>query len=293
MLRDLLHFSVSDSRGFLAIAIISLSAIGITYYLTEDEEQETNLSLSQKENYKSLIKEIESRSAYEHKAYEEKRSQLFFFNPNTSDSLQLVCLGLKPWQARNVIKYRQKGGHFNKATDFAKIYGLSKKEFLRLRPYISIPEERTITRQNAEKAQEKKYVSNKFSEIVQLDINKADTVTMKRIPGIGSYYAMKISSYREQLGGYIALSQLEEIENLPEGIEKWFTLKEVKPRRLDINHSDFKTILRHPYLSYKQVCAIANLKRKYGKIKSINELAMLPEFTQKDIERLSPYLMFE
>lgn len=293
MLRKLLNLYVSDCRGFIAIALISLIAIGITFYLTDEEEQTTKITLSERENYKKLIKEIESQDTHKHKANENKIARLFSFNPNTADSSQLVSLGLKPWQARNVVKYRQKGGHFRQATDFEKIYGLTKKEFTRLLPYISIPEEKTVTDKSEPRQHEKKYVSDKFQNIVILDINKADTSVLKRIPGIGSYYAKQICSYREQLGGYIAISQLDEIENLPEGIEKWFTIEPTKPRPLDINRSNFKTLVHHPYLSYKQVCAIANLKRKYGKIKSIHELGMLLEFTQKDIERLSPYLTFE
>jgi len=40
------------------------------------------------------------------------------------------------------------------------------------------------------------------------------------------------------------------------------------------------------------VQAIVNLRRKKGDIVSINELAMLDEFTSEDIYRLEPYLEF-
>ena len=51
--------------------------------------------------------------------------------------------------------------------------------------------------------------------------------------------------------------------------------------------------MRHPYLNYKQVQAIMNLRRKKGEITTIRELAMLDEFTSEDIFRLEPYLSFQ
>ena len=63
-------------------------------------------------------------------------------------------------------------------------------------------------------------------------------------------------------------------------------------RKLWINELEFKELLRHPYLNYKQVRAIMNLRKKKGNIASIHELVMLDEFTSEDIFRIEPYLAF-
>src|SRR3712207_9469155 len=39
-----------------------------------------------------------------------KAAVLFDFDPNTADSTQFLALGLRPWQVRNIYKYRAKGG---------------------------------------------------------------------------------------------------------------------------------------------------------------------------------------
>ena len=65
--------------------------------------------------------------------------QLFAFNPNLLDSSGFVKLGLKPFIAHNILKYRSKGGRFKKKADFAKIYALSPAQFASLEPYINIP----------------------------------------------------------------------------------------------------------------------------------------------------------
>ncbi len=61
---------------------------------------------------------------------------------------------------------------------------------------------------------------------------------------------------------------------------------------LHLNDDGFKTLLRHPFLSYDQVKAVKNFQRKYGRIRNMTELLILPEFTVEDTLRLSPYLQF-
>ncbi|MBR7051747.1 MAG: hypothetical protein IKI44_01985 [Bacteroidaceae bacterium] len=61
---------------------------------------------------------------------------------------------------------------------------------------------------------------------------------------------------------------------------------------LHLNDDGFKTLLRHPFLSYEQVKAVKNFQRKYGRIRNMTELLILPEFTVEDTLRLSPYLQF-
>ena len=65
-------------------------------------------------------------------------SERFVFDPNTADSSQLLRLGLQPWQVRNILKYRAKGGVYREPTDFARVYGLTVKQYRELEPYIRI-----------------------------------------------------------------------------------------------------------------------------------------------------------
>jgi DNA uptake protein ComE-like DNA-binding protein len=67
-----------------------------------------------------------------------QQPETFYFDPNTADSTQLLRLGLQPWQVRNIYKYRAKGGVYRKKEDFARLYGLTVKDYRRLEPYIRI-----------------------------------------------------------------------------------------------------------------------------------------------------------
>ena len=59
-------------------------------------------------------------------------SEVFAFDPNTASQSDFQRLGLESWQARNIIKYRNKGGIFRTPRDFARVYGLTKKQFEKL-----------------------------------------------------------------------------------------------------------------------------------------------------------------
>ena len=66
------------------------------------------------------------------------RHERFTFDPNTADSTQLLRLGLRPWQVRNIYRYRARGGIFRSKEDFARLYGLTVKEYRSLEPLIRI-----------------------------------------------------------------------------------------------------------------------------------------------------------
>ena len=118
---------------------------------------------------------------------------------------------------------------------------------------------------------------------------------MEEGPGIGSNFASRIVKYRELLGGYTSPEQLLEVYGMD--YERYnqiypFLTIDADVTRINVNKLEFKELLRHPYLNYKQVQVIVNLRKKKGEIISLSQLAMLDEFTSDDINRLAPYLEF-
>ena len=135
----------------------------------------------------------------------------------------------------------------------------------------------------------------KLFEGETISLNETDTAEWKKVPGIGSVYASRIVKYRELLGGFVHVEQLLEVYGVDQELFSRIAVY-IDPdgnfRRLQVNRSDFKELLRHPYLNYKQVQMIMSLRRKKGDITSIRELSLLDEFTPEDIFRLEPYLEF-
>lgn len=159
----------------------------------------------------------------------------------------------------------------------------------------------TYEQKNNTKNERSEYSASSYHRAVKLSpgetisLNSTDTTLWKMIPGIGSAYSKRIVKYRALLGGYVRKEQLLEVygvdsemySNISPYIEE-----DTKWSRMKINELEFRELLRHPYLSYEQVQAIVNLRDKKGNIVSIDELAILDEFTNEDIYRLKPYLEF-
>lgn len=139
------------------------------------------------------------------------------------------------------------------------------------------------------------YYQPKMKSGETLELNSADTTLLKTIPGIGSGFAHRIANYRTALGGYARIEQLNEVWGLDtylyEQMIPYITL-EPNHDSLYINKDGFDKLLKHPYLNYKQVQVITDIRKRKGAIKSINRLKLLEEFTRRDIEKLMLYISF-
>ena len=233
---------------------------------------------------------------------EEVTSVLTPFDPNLADSIEFLRLGLPSYVIKNVIKYRQKGGRFSTPESFARIYGLTEAKFKELQPYIYISEEfikkpnRKKSAQERPKREEKVDSLQKpfkYPEGTLVDVNTADTTELKKIPGIGSGIARRIVAYRNRLGGFYTLDQLNEVEFVTADLLKWFKLEGDSVRKLPINRVGLDKLRAHPYINFYQAKVIVEYRRKKGEIKSLSQLALYEEFTEKDLKRLSAYISFD
>ena len=50
--------------------------------------------------------------------------------------------------------------------------------------------------------------------------------------------------------------------------------------------------MRHPYLNYEQVKFIVNRRNKIGPLRGWDDLRGCPLFTERDHDRLAPYVSF-
>ena len=226
--------------------------------------------------------------------------EVFPFDPNTADSTQLARLGLQHWQIRNIYRYRAKGGVYRKKEDFARLYGLTVKDYRRLEPYIRISSDyqpaATLVAHKAHEAHEPHEPHNPYPQKIDstqhIVLNTADTTELKRVPGIGSYYAKEIVRYGRWLGGYVSVEQLDEIDQFPTSAKKYFVVTNPSPQRLNINSLSLQQLRRHPYINYFMAKTIVEHRRLHGRIKNLQELSGYRDFTPQIIRRLEPYIAY-
>ena len=301
MWKDFFYYSQSERRAVVVLmTLIALFVAGIVWLPDVKKTLVVDMPERDSMGLKNFEREMQVKSFRRKEradsAVVKSPVVLSPFDPNTADSIELSSLGLSRLVVRNILKYRQKGGHFRTVESFARIYGLKEKEFEKLKPYIRIvrteKSEPVKVDSIASVAKVEKKVF-KYPEGTQVDVNSADTTELKKIPGIGSGIAKAIVGYRKRLGGFHSLEQLAEIKYVTPELFKWFKLEETVVRKLEINKSGLDKLRSHPYINFYQAKVIVEHRRKKGPIKSLSQLALYEEFTEKDLRRLSAYISFD
>lgn len=302
MWKDFFYYSKSERRAVyvlsLLIVVFAIGSLVLPYYV----EQEAPLVAEQeeKDSFCVRVREQEQKTRYvTHTRQQKRKVVLTTFDPNTADSIDFLNLGLPSFMAHNILKYRAKGGRFATSEAFSRIYGMSDEQFETLKPYIRIAD--TFTRNKDTVGSSALTVERKdtFPKIVKypegtlVDVGVVDTTELKKIPGIGSGIAKAIVAYRNRLGGFYTLEQLQEVSHVTPEMMKWFDLKEPPIRKIPINKAGLDRLRAHPYLNFYQAKVIVEHRKKRGEIKNLSQLSLYEEFTEKDLERLAVYFSFD
>lgn len=306
-LKEFLFFSRGERRGILVLiaGIVLLFLSGYFYTLLHDRrelsEEEKREQAATLREYNGFIRSVHQPARTplhdkgQYAAYPEEAAVPVPFDPNRADSITLCQSGLPAWIARNILRYRSKGGRFRKTEDFRKVYGLTEEQYRTLAPYIYFTAEDSIreTASLYRLPQTGKDSIYKYPAGTVLDLNRADTAELKRIPGIGSGTARLIAGYRQRLGGFYRIEQLQDIHLDYQRLQEWFTVAPSEVRRINLNRAGTERLRHHPYINFYQAKAFTEYRKKRGKLHSLKPFALYEEFTEADLERIGHYVCFE
>ena len=279
--------------------IIAATLVGMKYLQPADEP-----TILVEDSVKTDFKDYQTKQDSLYKAKWKKTYKrdtiairMQVFDPNTVDSTTLLHLGFKPWQAKNMLKYRAKGGKYRKKEDLKKLYGMTDSMYLALTPYIYIKDSIVVDSARIDSVRTDSLPKwNNTKKDTILNLRTADTTELKLIRGIGSYRAKMIVRYREQLGGYAQVEQIMEARGMDkviaDSILPHFYIDSVVVNKIPINHIRPEVLQRHPYLNFEQAKAIYEYRRKHIRIKSAEELKKIKGLSPTDIEKIIIYLDF-
>jgi len=296
-IKEFFYVRKSDRRVVLVFMMIAIVALVLMNLPVFNDGKASPVAM--KSAVDSTISEVPQYSTPRYYRQQERVMKRFPFDPNTADSTALLQLGLQPWQVRNIYKYRAAGGIYRKKEDFARLYGLTVKQYRELEPFIQIssdymPASTLVAERKDTTAAPRDTMTFRYPvKIAQgehVDLNAMDTTIYRKVPGIGSYYARKICDYGRRLGGYVSVDQLDEIDNFPQDAKAYFEISAPHPQRLRINHLSLNELKRHPYINYYQAKAIVEQRRLSGPIHDLQELHLLRDFPPEAIARLQPYM---
>ena len=200
------------------------------------------------------------------------------FRIDTVSARYLQAIGaLSKRQAESFIRWRNLSGIYD-MEELRACYVIDDSVATALEPYVIFPERKAPP----------------IDEPVEL--NTADSATLRSVVGIGEKTVGNILNYRERLGGFVRVEQLAEVPGVTESnyekILKQIYCDSCKIRKIDINFASPKALGRHPYIAPKTLRRLLKQRQLKGGWSTAEELIEQEILTREEAARLAPYLQF-
>lgn len=232
--------------------------------------------------------------------------ELKLFDPNSATVEELISLGIPSFLSRRIENYRNGGGQFQLKSDLSKIYDFPDSLFRVLVPYINLPETRDTKAEKPRSIQKlsRNSAASTYKSVPRydespllIDINKADSTEFQKLYGIGPAYARRIVAFREALGGYYAVDQIQTLYGMTDSlflqIKSFLHVSDtVSLKVININIATYRQLIAHPYINQDLTKEILAAKSKYGKFKEPEDLKRLNLIDSIGRAKLLPYIKF-
>jgi competence ComEA-like helix-hairpin-helix protein len=227
----------------------------------------------------------------------EYKSEIKPFNPNYITDYKGYKLGMSVAEIDRLLAFRKTNQYVNSAHDFQKVTQVSDSLLASISPYFKFPDWVTNKKESKEYIKYEKKSFAKSDKIAVMDINAASQEDFMKINGIGAGYSDRIIKFRESLGGFVSMQQMEDVWGLPpELITKLkasFKIEAISQiTKLDINNASLKEIAQFPYFRYAIAKEIVTCRSMNGDFKNATDLTKIKGLTIEKANIIALYLTF-
>ena len=222
---------------------------------------------------------------------------IYPFNPNFITDYKGYNLGMSVPEIDRLLAFRKGNKYVNSPEEFQAVTKVSDSLLNAISPYFKFPD---WVNNKKEFKDYKKYDNKAFAKkekMVVIDINEATQEDLIKIYGIGEAISLRILKYKESLGGFVSMEQMNDVWGLsPEVIENLNTHFKISAvstvKKIDINNASIKELSMFPYFKYPISKNIVTFRSMNGDIKNIEDLTKIKGLSIEKAKIIALYLNF-
>ena len=284
------NFSKSQRSGLLVLLVLIVVLQTIYFFADFSLPIKEN---PEKEKWLAVQTEIDSLKS----TMSIKGSKLCPFNPNFISDYKGYKLGMSVQEIDRLLVFRKQNKFVNSAAEFQKVTQISDSLLGVIAPYFKFPD------WVKQKTKWKTFPNSNYptfakkEKLIVIDINIATSEELVKVYGVGEVIAQRILSYKESLGGFVAMEQLNEVWGLsPEvlaNLNKQFKVKSMTGiKKVDVNNASIKELAQFPYFKYTVAKQIVIYRSMNGTINSVDDLIKIKNFPVDKAKIIGLYLDF-
>lgn len=284
------YFSKSQRSGLLALLVLIVVLQTIYFFVDFSLPIKEN---PEKEKWLAVQTEIDSLKS----TMSIKGSKLYPFNPNFISDYKGYKLGMSVQEIDRLLTFRKQNKFVNSAAEFQKVTQISDSLLGVIAPYFKFPDwvKQKTTWKTFPNSNDPTFA--KKEKMIVIDINIATSEELVKVYGVGEVIAQRIVSYKESLGGFVAMEQLNEVWGLsPEvlaNLNKQFKVKSMTGiKKVDVNNASIKELAQFPYFKYTVAKQIVIYRSMNGTINSVDDLIKIKNFPVDKAKIIGLYLDF-
>jgi len=268
--------------------------------------------------YVCMSPETTPTEVVERRRYDPKRMDV-----NVVGAEELKALrGIGEVLSERICRYREAIGGFDSVGQVRKVYGLREETFGHIARYLFVAEgtlegfRRRVEEGKRVEGEGRRSLGDgadgrgvegrkkegkwkkKGKDVGVLDLNRADSAALVRVPGIGAKLSARIVRCREAMGYYYAVEQLREVYGLSE--ENYERMKpylkvgayEAPPKRI-LNQSLVRELAGFVFVDWKEDKAIVRERKRLGAFNNWDEVARLEEVDDLMLKQLQVYFVLD
>jgi DNA uptake protein ComE-like DNA-binding protein len=283
--REYLGYPKKERRGIYVL--LTMLMFVAFYNIIEHQLWSTDLALP-------TIKVTPFEATFENNKIRNNVAKKFRDKPvfiDTASVAALAAIGFSKYQATIIFNYIQKGAAIYTVKDLAKIYSIDQKT-------IDLTQSKIIFSDSASRKSQPKtnpFFVKKIPKKVEL--NSCDSAALDSVFYMSSYLAGRIINYRNRLGGFFELAQIQLIYGIDTTvyakIANHLSLDTTNIKRIDINKVSLERLAQHPYIGYKLAKVMVNYRAQHGAFKSKSDLKKIILINEEIFRKIERYILIQ